>query len=195
MSKSFKKVDLIDPNNKSKKGFIWVLEPSAVGHGIQSTTRYRPKPGKKNDHTDGVDLKRQRAGRSGGKAARRSGRNRSLTRLEDPRISHYVQSARHDLACPTSAHFSNQPTPNMDLNGPANLPYYSLPTPPLSTRSPLPGNASYDYDDDRGRPETQPHDFMLNDAFEHDLGANFTSNFRDSGYEDHFFGNSLTCLP
>ena len=191
--KSFKKVDLVDPNNKSKKGYIWVLEPSAVGHGIQSTTRYRPKPGKKNDHTDGVDLKRQRAGKRRGKAARRSGRNRSLTGLDNPRFPHYPQSAGQDLA---PAESGNQPWASMDLNSPVNLPYYCLPTPPLSAQSPLPENSSYDYGNNLGCPETQPPDFMLKDAFDHDPETRFPpSNPRSSMFEDQLFGNGLTCLP
>lgn len=40
MNGAFRKVEQSSPDD-AKKGFVWLLEPSALTHGVKSTTRYR----------------------------------------------------------------------------------------------------------------------------------------------------------
>ncbi|KAL9118942.1 MAG: hypothetical protein Q9187_004504 [Circinaria calcarea] len=71
MNGAFKKVDQSPPGDESKKGFIWVLEPSALANGVESTTRYRRSvPGKKSGKNEPAATQRQRSGAKGGKATR-----------------------------------------------------------------------------------------------------------------------------
>ncbi|KAI9781006.1 MAG: hypothetical protein M1816_002603 [Peltula sp. TS41687] len=72
MNGAFKKVEQDPASGDSKKGFVWVLEPSALSEGVKSTTRYRkPGPVKKSGRSDSPALQRQVSGRKGGQASRR----------------------------------------------------------------------------------------------------------------------------
>ncbi|KAI9821092.1 MAG: hypothetical protein M1827_003826 [Pycnora praestabilis] len=85
MNGAFKKVDQLPPCDESKKGFIWVLEPSAIQDGVKSTTRFRKVvPNKKSCRSDNPAPQRQRSGAKGGKAARKAAKFRRSARLEDP---------------------------------------------------------------------------------------------------------------
>ncbi|KAL8840897.1 MAG: hypothetical protein Q9170_001161 [Blastenia crenularia] len=82
MNGGFKKVDQGPSTDEGKKGFIWVLEPSALAEGVKSTTRYR-KPGsnKKIGKTRYPAPERQRSGAKGGKAAKKAAKLRRSTRF------------------------------------------------------------------------------------------------------------------
>ena len=70
-TQAFKKVDQAPSSDESKKGFIWVFEPSALANGVESTTRYRrPVPGKKSGKNELLVTQRQRSGVKGGKATK-----------------------------------------------------------------------------------------------------------------------------
>ena len=70
---AFMKVPHLSSDEKAKRGYIWVLDQSAIGRGIQPTTRYRKKEDSKKGPRRAVsDTKKQRSGRKGGQAARRS---------------------------------------------------------------------------------------------------------------------------
>ncbi|KAL8722216.1 MAG: hypothetical protein Q9225_001261 [Loekoesia sp. 1 TL-2023] len=86
MNGAFKKVDQDPSTDEAKKGFIWVLEPSALVDGVKSTTRYR-KPGsnKKTGRGRHPAPERQRSGAKGGKAARKAAKIRQSARLEGAR--------------------------------------------------------------------------------------------------------------
>ena len=192
-TKDFLKVELIDPDNKSKKGFIWVLEPSAVKKGIQSTTRFRPKTGDmKTDHRDGVDHKRQRAGKRGGKVVKRSTRTRSLTRLDNAGSSRYDQNSAKTSSLTSFTELHQLSVPSMDLGNSNCLPYW-IPTPPLSAHS-SPPLGSHEFGATPENPESQPDYFMFNDAFGPGNGNMLEPNTSDIKCEDHFLGNGLDCL-
>ncbi|KAK0509321.1 hypothetical protein JMJ35_008692 [Cladonia borealis] len=193
MNGAFLKVELPNPDNNSKKGFIWVLERSAVRKGIQSTTRFRSKTGDlKNDHRDGVGRRRHRAGKKGGKVVKRSTSTRSLTRLDNDGFSRYHQSGAETSSL-TSFHEPQQLTePSMDLRNPNGLPYW-IPTPPLSTQS-SPPLESYEFGTTPEHSESQPDYFLFDDAFGPDNGNMLAPNTGDIQCEDRFLGNGLDCL-
>ncbi|KAI9717869.1 MAG: hypothetical protein M1812_004396 [Candelaria pacifica] len=84
MNGAFKKVDQLPPCDESKKGFIWVLEPSAIQGGVKSTTRYRKTvPNKKSYRSENPAPRRQQSGSKGGKAARKAAKMRRSARNEE----------------------------------------------------------------------------------------------------------------
>ncbi|KAL8637862.1 MAG: hypothetical protein Q9228_004914 [Teloschistes exilis] len=84
-SQGFRKVDQEPPIDDAKRGFIWVLEPSAERDGVKSTTRYR-KTGtnKRAVKTRHPAPERQRSGARGGKAARNFAKIRRSARHQGP---------------------------------------------------------------------------------------------------------------
>ena len=192
-SKDFLKVELTDPENKSKKGFIWVLKPSAVKKGIQSTTRFRPKTGDmKNDHRDGTDRRRQKAGKRDGKVVKRNTRSRSLTRLDNAGFSRYRQNGATTSSLTSFTEPQQLDVPSMDLGNSNGLPYW-IPTPPLSTQS-SPPLESYEFDATPEHTDSQPDYFLFDDAFGPDNGNMLGPNISDIKCEDHFLGHGLDCL-
>ncbi|KAL8909920.1 MAG: hypothetical protein Q9171_004776 [Xanthocarpia ochracea] len=86
MNGGFKKVDQDLPTDDAKRGFIWVLEPSALADGVKSTTRYRKSGSNKRVAKAGHPApERQRSGARGGKAARSAAKLRRSTRIDGPR--------------------------------------------------------------------------------------------------------------
>ncbi|KAI4117902.1 MAG: hypothetical protein LQ345_001965 [Seirophora villosa] len=83
MNGAFKKVEQDAPTDEAKRGFIWVLEPTALVEGVKSTTRYR-KPGsnKKNAKARYPAPERQRSGAKGGKAPRKAANIRRCARSD-----------------------------------------------------------------------------------------------------------------
>ena len=141
---AFRKVAHIDPANKHKKGFIWVLEPSAVGRGIESTTRYRQKTvGRRPYLSEITDPKRQKSGRKGGRAARLSARLRRSAKLEGRRPAYttlpesdYSSSPSTIVDSPRTL-IDSPPSPGMSPYDMGGLPYYVNTPPP---HSPFPGH-------------------------------------------------------
>ena len=83
-AQAFKKVDQIPPRDEAKKGFIWVLEPSAIKEGVKSTTRYRKSmSNKKVAKSSHPAPERQRSGVKGGKAARKALKVRRSTPFDE----------------------------------------------------------------------------------------------------------------
>lgn len=73
------------PTDETKKGYIWVLEESALVEGVKSTTRYRKhNPYKKGGKGETPAPQRQRSGAKGGKAARKSAKKRRSSRMDEP---------------------------------------------------------------------------------------------------------------
>lgn len=198
---AFKKVPHVDPSNRAKKGFIWVLEPSAVGAGIESTTRYRQKTvGKRSDNADQADPKRQRSGRKGGRAARKSAKLRRSALLDhDTRYAHY---SKGELNMTFNAHLDEplrQVSPNQDWDGTNGLPYYL--TPPLSsTQQSFPGNDIYDYGGLTEYPEIQPNGTLFDGQnqplFGHPFDGGCKSMQHDGSgivkFEDRYHADRLT---
>lgn len=200
---AFRKVPHVDPSNKAKKGFIWVLEPSAVGAGIESTTRYRQKTvGKRSDNIDQADPKRQRSGRKGGRAARKSAKLRRSTLLDHgTRYPCYPKSEHSMTFNPPSGEPLHQAVPHQDWNGTSELPYYL--TPPLSsTKTSFPENGIYGYGAMTEDSETQQNrtvfDRQDQPLFGHpfDTGCEFMQHDRSGiiKFEDHYLANRLTAL-
>ena len=77
---AFKKVEQVTPPDDSKKGFIWVLEESALQEGVKSTTRYRKhNSNKKGLRSHHPAPQRQLSGAKGGKAAKKFAANANRT--------------------------------------------------------------------------------------------------------------------
>ena len=158
-----------------------------------STTRWRPNRGdSKKDPRDGVDGRRQRAGKRGGKVVKRGTRTRSLTRLENPRFSLYHQSGATTSSLTSFTDPHQLTEPSMDLGNPNGLPYW-IPTPPLSTQS-FPPFESYEFVTTPEHSESQPDYFLFDDAFGLDNGNMLAPSTGDIKGEDHFLGNGLDYL-
>lgn len=182
------KVAYVDPANKHKKGFIWVLDPAAVGKGIESTTRYRQKTiAKKSDNPDLVDAKRQRSGRKGGRAARKSAKLRRSAKLDDPDIkyAYYLPSRVSDYCHSSPARDSQSISPKLDYYNLGGLPYY---LDPPSSESPLPEHSPYSCPDAIVRPGLPADPSLLTSSFENE------SDFLGSKAEDLFGGQDLTAF-
>ena len=83
---AFKKVEQPPSAEESKKGFVWVLEASAIMEGVKSTTRYRKtNSNKKAGRAEHPAPQRQRSGAKGGKAAKKAARQRRNGRPVDYR--------------------------------------------------------------------------------------------------------------
>ncbi|KAL8680316.1 MAG: hypothetical protein Q9186_003498 [Xanthomendoza sp. 1 TL-2023] len=86
MNGAFKKIDQDLPTDNAKRGFIWVLEASALAGGVKSTTRYRKSGSSKRVAKAGhAAPERQRSGAKGGKAARNAAKVRRSARIDRPR--------------------------------------------------------------------------------------------------------------
>jgi hypothetical protein len=69
-SQAFTKVEKSDD---SAKGFIWVLEPSAIREGVKSTTRYRKVTSKKTGKSEtSMPQRRASSGRRAGKSTKKT---------------------------------------------------------------------------------------------------------------------------
>lgn len=198
---AFRKVPHVDPSNKAKKGFIWVLEPSAVGAGIESTTRYRQKTvSKRSDNVDNADPKRQRSGRKGGRATRKSAKLRKNLDHD----TNYARFPKGEPNMPSSTLLDephHQTSSHQNWNGTSGLPYYL--TPPLSSTQPsFPEDGIYDYESMTENPETQQNGAVFNQQDQDFFGHPFDSacepmQHDGSGiikFEDHYLANRLAAF-
>ncbi|KAL8713327.1 MAG: hypothetical protein Q9220_002526 [cf. Caloplaca sp. 1 TL-2023] len=97
MNGGFKKVDQDSSAEAAKRGFIWVLEPSAITDGIKSTTRYRKQGSNKKVHKSGHPApERQRSGAKGGKATRKAAKTR-----RDPPSKEARAQKKEDIPLPS----------------------------------------------------------------------------------------------
>lgn len=129
---AFRKVEKLLPTDETKKGYIWVLEESALVEGVKSTTRYRKQnPNRKGGKGESPAPLRQRSGAKGGKAARKSAKIR--------RSSQMYEQNPYRLEEDTPAGFHS--TPMLESHGRRivdtsfssdSMPYYlQMPTPPV----------------------------------------------------------------
>lgn len=202
-TQAFRKVPHVNPSNKAKKGFIWVLEPLAIGAGIESTTRYRQKTvAKRSDNVDRADPKRQRSGRKGGRAARKSAKLRRSTLLDqDTRYACYSKSELGMTFNASPEEPLGQISPHQDWNGTSGLPYYL--TPPLSSTQPsFPEDGIYDYGGMPENAETLQNGTDFDPQDQPFFGHTFDSGcepMRHDGsdimkFEDHYVADRFTAL-
>ena len=149
---AFKKVDQAPPSEETKKGFVWVLEPTAVDEGVKSTTRYRKfNSNRKIGKADNPAPQRQRSGAKGGKAAKKAAKIRRSARFTAPSVLRYVEEAR--VASPTTSVSTTDNTSQMisdvGLAHPTEMPYY-LSTPTLSSQSSTLDSKSYGFEEIAG---------------------------------------------
>ncbi|KAL9030036.1 MAG: hypothetical protein Q9196_001793 [Gyalolechia fulgens] len=189
MNGAFRKVDQDPSANETKKGFIWVLEPSALMEGVKSTTRYR-KPGsnKKKGKGRHPAPERQRSGAKGGKAARKAAKLRRSVRVEGsgPWGQENVPLQSIEVAASYTA--AGQPLTPSSMWTPDSLESFlgaaSRPVTPITT-----GQALYDYGDIEGMTSMVPHGPL----FPHDcdtIGTDDTTAFRS-----FVAGNATTSSP
>ncbi|KAI9801897.1 MAG: hypothetical protein M1833_002211 [Piccolia ochrophora] len=140
MNGAFKKVEQDNHSDETKKGFVWVLDPSAITEGVKSTTRYR-KTGssKKGGKTEVLAARRQASGRRGGRAARRA-RSAKASKKHKTRIVPFLPPARRlsriisSNTVPRTPAVEHQRPVMADsmLEDNAHYPYYLSSAPPLS---------------------------------------------------------------
>ncbi|MCJ1389025.1 hypothetical protein MMC18_001878 [Xylographa bjoerkii] len=150
MNGAFTKVDLLPPSDDVKKGCIWVLEPSALENGVQSTTRYR-KVGanKKTGRNDTVATQRQRSGARGGRAAKKAIRARRTNRYDAYQKDLSIEEGVQDLYQPRSIYQDMQPTLETDLYDLSVVPYF-LDTPSTTKQSSIADTHPYGFEDITG---------------------------------------------
>ena len=164
-----------------------------VNKGVQPTTRCRPKEGEmKKYRRDGVDRRREKAGKRGGKVVKRSTRTRSSTRLDNAGDCRYHQSGETTSSLTSFTQPHELSVPSMDLGNSDWLPYW-IPTPPLSTQS-SPPLESYEFGATPENSESQLDYFLLDNAFGPDDGSMLGPNTSDIKCEDQFLGNGFDCL-
>ncbi|KAL9595621.1 MAG: hypothetical protein Q9219_006327 [cf. Caloplaca sp. 3 TL-2023] len=172
MNGAFRKVDQDPSTDEGKKGFIWVLEPSALVDGVKSTTRFRKSgSSKKTGKAKHPAPERQRSGAKGGKAARKAARLR-----HSARSAGVGPLAREDIPLPSielpNSNTSGQPLTPSSMWTPDSLESFlsmaSRPMTPMTS-----GQAMYDYGDIEGVTSMMPD------------GPLFPDRYGSSGIEDH----------
>ncbi|SLM37727.1 Winged helix-turn-helix DNA-binding domain [Lasallia pustulata] len=146
MNGAFRKVDQPPPTDEAKKGYIWVLDRSALEGGVKSTTRFRKNvPNKKVGKSEHPAPQRQRSGAKGGKAAKKAAKLRRSARFNESKGLPYVDRAAVDAKPAFN-------TRNSGLSAADTVPYhssgwpYSIPTPNTTTHSPDLYETSYGYE-------------------------------------------------
>ncbi|MCJ1286811.1 hypothetical protein MMC26_006157 [Xylographa opegraphella] len=150
MNGAFTKVDLLPPADDGKKGCIWVLEPSALEKGVQSTTRYR-KVGanKKTGRNDTVAAQRQRSGARGGRATKKSIRARRTTRYDAYQRDHTAERSAQDMYQTGGIYQDMQSTLETDMYDLSVVPYF-LDTPSTTKQSSIADTHPYGFEDITG---------------------------------------------
>ncbi|KAL8731837.1 MAG: hypothetical protein Q9166_003121 [cf. Caloplaca sp. 2 TL-2023] len=156
MNGGFKKVDQDLPTDDAKRGFIWVLEPSALADGVKSTTRYRKFGSNKKVAKPGhAAPERQRSGAKGGKAARNAAKTRRSTRNDGPRSWNPEDIPLQSVEAPLS-NIADQPLTPTSIWTPDGMESLfdsaSRSLTPIST-----GQSIYSYGDIAGVTSVIPH--------------------------------------
>lgn len=190
---AFKKVDQLPPSDESKKGFIWVLEPSAVNEGVKSTTRYRKSaPNKKIGKSENPAPQRQRSGAKGGKAARKAAKLRRSARLEDPDQYRLMTGKLGSLKPVTRSVAVSQGLPSStdaDMYQTENAPYQlHIPVPIL--QQPVGDSDSLSFGDITGCVTAYPQEPLFYDESERG-DASVCSEYPLSHCKDDFWDLSL----
>lgn len=162
-------MDQNPPSDDGKKGFVWVLEQSALEKGVESTTRYR-KVGtnKKPGRVEPVASQRQRSGARGGKAARKSAKTRRSTRPEQP---HRVELVKEPSRDPTPANLQYQDHHSILDSEPYEMSTFPYPvhTPTLTTQSSIAETSPYGFEDIAGCvPNLDDNEPLFYDSSEQD---------------------------
>ena len=130
-------MEQVSATDETKKGYIWVLEESALTEGVKSTTRYRKhNPNKKVGKGETAVPQRQRSGAKGGKAARKSAKMRRSSRMDEPRpfsLEEDAPAVFNSTSMMESHSFSSDSTPY----------YLQTSTPPVEPL--LPEDHHYSY--------------------------------------------------
>ncbi|MCJ1409084.1 hypothetical protein MMC19_003161 [Ptychographa xylographoides] len=147
MNGAFKKVDHLPPTDDGKKGFVWVLDPSALEKGVESTTRYR-KAGssRKIGRTEPAAAQRQRSGAKGGKAAKKAARFRRSPRYEASGRTHDVDELFQETKLSIISYEEGLPTLDTDLFDLSTPPYYTIYTPSSTVQSSIADTNPYHFE-------------------------------------------------
>lgn len=125
-------MEQLSATDETRKGYIWVLEESALFEGVKSTTRYRKhNANRKVGKGETPAPQRQQSGAKGGKAARKSAKMRRSSRMDES------MPFQHEEGNPTV--FSSTSMMESHARGVADgsfpsdsVPYYiQTPTPPM----------------------------------------------------------------
>ncbi len=190
-TQAFKKVDQAPPADEAKKGFIWVLEPTAVEGGVKSTTRYRKfNSNRKIGKPEHPAPQRQRSGAKGGKAAKKAAKTRRSARFCEPSSLRYVETP--NVVSPVASVPAMENTcQTISDSGPAhsnNMPYY-LSTPTSSSPSSILDSKSYGYEDITGCSPHLHDDPLFYEDPDHGNDSVFSyPSFCDSGDSMFNFG-------
>ena len=188
---AFRKVDQLPPSDDGKKGFVWVLEPSALINGVESTTRYRKQtPHKKSGKVDPAGKLRQRCGAKGGRATKRTIKMRLRAHYEEPRNPRQFEATPEETK---ADHFNNHEvisSLNNDNFEISDMPYY-LNTPSSTVQSSIADTMPYGFEDITGCASTLENEPLFCSST-YDNG--FSKNTTDPMLSDHSFYNSESHL-
>ncbi|KAL9000981.1 MAG: hypothetical protein Q9169_000465 [Polycauliona sp. 2 TL-2023] len=184
MNGGFKKVDQDLPTDEAKRGFIWVLEPSALTHGVKSTTRYRKSGSNKRVAKAGhAAPERQRSGARGGKAARNAAKVRRSTRNDAPRTWNPEDIPLQSIETPSSNLANQPPTPSSLWTPDGMESLFGNDSPSMTPSST--GHSMYSYGDIAGVTGVMPESALFTDECEsintNDLMAFHPSFLPDDG--------------
>lgn len=161
------------PTDETKKGYIWVLEESALVEGVRSTTRYRKhNPNRKGGKGETPAPQRQRSGAKGGKAARKSARMRRSSRMDE------LNPFRLEEVTPTvfnsTSMFESHTRTIVDTSFSSDsMPYYlQTLTPPVEPL--LPEDHHYSYPSMATYASTSPDGGLLYETLENCDGSMLT---------------------
>ena len=147
---AFTKVDQNPSSDDGKKGFVWVLEQSALENGVESTTRYRKiGPNKKTNRLEPAATQRQRSGAKGGRAAKKSAKMRRTGRYEEPRTERHTEEPMQESTPADNLYEHNEPSLDTDLYDLSNVPYF-LHTPSSTVQSSTADTSPFSFEDIRG---------------------------------------------
>ena len=185
---AFKKVEQTTPTEESKKGFIWVLEQSALEEGVKSTTRYRKfSSNKKLCKGETPAPLRQRSGSKGGKAARKAAKSRRSARFDELRPCRYHE--RLPIGPGTASIIDDNDHSKNTFFSPERMPYY-LHTPHPPTTPVMPEKISYTFSDITGCASRAPSDPLFYDS----LDAGTDSTLSCHSFSDNLLNCGLGCV-
>ena len=137
-------MEKLSPTDETKKGYIWVLEESALVEGVKSTTRYRKhNPNRKGGRGETPAPLRQRSGAKGGKAARKSAKMRRSSRMGGPNTFRLGEDPPAGFNSTSMIESHARRIVDMSFSS-DSMPYYlQIPTPPVEQL--LPEDHHYSY--------------------------------------------------
>ncbi|KAL9613135.1 MAG: hypothetical protein Q9167_002300 [Letrouitia subvulpina] len=189
MNGAFRKVDQAPANDDSKKGNIWVLEASALGEGVKSTTRYRKSPSNRRlGRNEYPTPKRQRSGAKGGKAAKKTEKVRRSTHLEVPSLSPFSEDIPMESIESSVTEMGGLPLTPTSVWAPDELHYYFGSSSP-SIQPTIMDRKVYSYNDIVGVTPEIPPGPLFPDDFSQSNEALFSCHSFEAG--EVLLNNSL----